>query len=347
MELLRKLSEAAGVPGYEEEIRGLVKAELEGLVDELRTDVLGNVVGLKRGSGKSKNKKKVMLAAHMDEIGFLVRHIEKEGFLRIEPLGGFDPRVLLAERVVVHTSSGDLLGTIGAKPVHILTEEEKKKPVEIKDLFIDLGLPAEEVKRLVRVGDTVTMRQEFVEFGEVVSGKALDDRVGIYVMIEALRKVRDHQCDIYVVATTQEEVGLRGAKVSGFEVSPDVAIALDVTLACDVPGVNEAEQITKLGQGVAIKLKDAASISNPKLVRRLVELAEGNGIKYQLEILPRGGTDAGALQLTKEGVAAATVSVPTRNVHTVVEMAHKGDIQGAIDLVAAFLEVAHEGDYTL
>lgn len=343
MELLRRLSEAVGIPGHEEGIRALVKEEFAGLVDELRTDVLGNVIGLKRGKGQ----KKVMLAAHMDEIGFLVKHIEKEGFLRIEPLGGFDPRVLLAERVLVHTSGGDLPGVVGSKPIHILTEEERKKPVEIKELFIDLGLPAEEVKKSVRIGDPVTLRQEFGQFGEVVSGKALDDRVGLYVIIEALRRVKSHRCDVYLVATTQEEVGLRGAHVSGFGISPEVAIAVDVTLACDVPGVNESEQITRLGQGTAIKLKDNASISNPKLVRRLVELAEKKGIKYQLEILPRGGTDAGALQLTKEGVAAATVSVPTRNVHTVVEVAHKGDIQASIDLLAAFLEVAHEGDYIL
>ena len=346
MELLKRLSEAAGVPGHEEEVRTLVKRELEGLVDELRTDVLGNVIGLKRGAGDGQGKK-VMLAAHMDEIGFIVKHIEKEGFLRIEPLGGFDPRVLLAQRVIVHTAEGDLPGAIGSKPVHILTEEERKKPVELKNLFVDLGMAAEEVKRRVRVGDPVTLRQEFVEFGEVVSGKALDDRVGLYVIIEALRRVREHKCDIYLVATTQEEVGLRGARVSGFEVSPDVAIAVDTTLACDVPGVGEAEQITKLGKGTAIKLKDSASISNPKLVRRLVELAEERGIKYQLEILPRGGTDAGVLQLTKEGVAAVTISVPARNVHTVVEMAHRDDIQASIELIAAFLEVAHEGDYTL
>lgn len=343
MELLKRLSEAVGVPGHEEKIRALAKEELAGLVDELRTDVLGNLIGLKRGKGE----KRVMLAAHMDEIGFLVKHIEKEGFLRIEPLGGFDPRVLLAERVLVHTSGGDLPGVVGSKPIHILTEEERKKPVEIKELFIDLGMSAEEVKKAVRIGDSVTLRQEFSEFGEVVSGKALDDRVGVYVIIEALRRVKKHRCDVYLVATTQEEVGLRGARVSGFGISPDVAIAVDVTLACDVPGVSEAEQITRLGQGTAIKLKDAASISNPKLVRRLVELAEKKGIKYQLEILPRGGTDAGALQLTREGIAAATVSVPTRNVHTVVEVAHKGDIQASIDLLAAFLEVAHEGDYTL
>jgi len=343
MELLKRLSEAAGVPGHEEEVRALIKQELSGLVDELRTDVLGNVIGIKRGSGG----RRVMLAAHMDEIGFLVKHIEKEGFLRIEPLGGFDPRVLLAQRVVVHTSDGDLPGAIGSKPVHILTEEERKKPVELKNLFIDLGLKGEEVKRRVRVGDPVTLRQDFLEFGEVVSGKALDDRVGIYVLIEALRRVKEHKCDIYLVATTQEEVGLRGARVSGFDVAPEVAVAVDTTLACDVPGVEEAEQITKLGRGTAIKLKDSASISNPKLVRRLVELAEERGIKYQMEILPRGGTDAGAVQLAREGAAVVTISVPTRNVHTVVELAHKDDIEASIALIAAFLEVAHEGDFML
>lgn len=344
MELLKRLSEAAGVPGREEAVRKIVIQELEGLADDIRTDILGNVIALRKGQGKPK----VMLAAHMDEIGFLVSHIdEKTGFLKIDPLGGFDPRVLLAKRVVVHAESGDLVGAIGSKPVHLLTEEEKGKAVEIKDMFVDLGLPAEEVKRRVQIGDFVTLRQDFVEMGELVSGKALDDRVGIYVMIEALRKLKHHQADIYAVATTQEEVGIRGARVSSYGISPDIGIALDVTIAADVPGAQDAEQITRLGKGVAIKIKDLASISNPKLVRRLRQIAEERQIPYQLEILPRGGTDAGALQLTKEGVAAATLSIPTRYLHSVVECAHKQDIQSAIDLLAAFLEEVQEGDYSL
>ncbi len=345
MELLKKLCEAHGVPGREEAVRELVMSELRGVCDEIRTDALGNVIALKRGSGRGP---KVMLAAHMDEIGFLVSHIdEKSGFLRIDPVGGFDPRVLMAQRVIVHTESGDLIGIIGSKPPHILTEEERKKPLELKDLFIDLGLPADEVKKRVSIGDFVTLQQDFTEVGNLVSCKALDDRVGVYVMIEAVRKTKKHVCDIYAVATTQEEVGVRGARVSSFNVAPDIGVALDVTVASDVPGVGEHEHVTKLGAGVAIKIKDSLSISNPKLVRTMRQIAEQKKIKYQLEILPRGGTDAGAIQMTREGVAAITLSIPTRYLHSVVEAAHKDDIHAAIDLLAAFLEVAHEGDYTL
>jgi len=345
MELLKKLCEAHGVPGREEAVRELVVSELRGVCDEIRTDALGNVIALKRGSGRGP---KVMLAAHMDEIGFLVSHIdEKTGFLRIDPVGGFDPRVLMAQRVIVHTESGDLIGIIGSKPPHILTEEERKKPIELKDLFIDLGLPADEVKNRVSIGDFVTLQQDFTEVGNLVSCKALDDRVGVYVMIEAVKRAKKHVCDIYAVATTQEEVGVRGARVSSFNVAPDIGVALDVTVASDVPGVGEHEHVTKLGAGVAIKIKDSLSISNPKLVRTMRQIAEQKKIKYQLEILPRGGTDAGAIQMTREGVAAITLSIPTRYLHSVVEAAHKDDIQAAIDLLAAFLEVAHEGDYSL
>lgn len=345
MELLKQLCEAHGVPGREEAVRTLVVSELEKLCDEIRTDALGNVIALKKGSGRSP---KVMLAAHIDEIGFLVSHIdEKSGFLRIDPVGGFDPRVLMAQRVVVHTESGDLVGIIGSKPPHILSEEERKKSLELKDLFIDLGLPAEEVKKRVNIGDFVTLQQDFTEVGNLVSCKALDDRVGVYVMIEAVRKVKKHVCDIYAVATTQEEVGVRGARVSSFNIAPDMGVALDVTVASDVPGASEHEHVTKLGAGVAIKIKDSLSISNPKLVRAMRQIAEQKKIKYQLEILPRGGTDAGAIQMTREGVAAITLSIPTRYLHSVVEAAHKDDIQAAIDLLAAFLETAHGVDYSL
>lgn len=343
MELLKRLSEAPGVPGREEAIRAIVREALQGHVDEIEVDRLGNIIARKRGSGP-----KVVVAAHMDEIGFFVSHIDEEtGYLRIEPVGGFDARTLIASRVVVHTESGPLLGLIGIKPVHILTEEERKKEIRIQDLFVDLGLPGKEVKEKVRVGDPVTLHQTFAEVGELVSGKALDDRVGVYVGIEALRRLRSHTADIYFVGTVQEEVGLRGARTSAFQIAPEIGVALDVTLACDMPGVQPHEQVTKLGKGVAIKLKDSASISHPGLVRFLTRLAEEKGIPYQMEILPRGGTDAGAIQLAREGAAVVTLSVPTRYVHTVVEAAHKKDIEAAIQLLVAFLERCHEADLRL
>lgn len=340
MELLRKLSEASGIPGREEAVREIVEKAMVGYVDEVNVDPLGNVIAHKKGAGP-----RVVVAAHMDEIGFFVSHVDEEaGFLRIAPVGGFDPRTLIATRVVVHTEGGPLLGLIGTKPVHILTDEERKKEIRIQDLFVDVGLPGKTVKERVKIGDPVTLSQTFAEVGELVSGKALDDRVGVYVGIEALKRVKSHKADIYFVGTVQEEVGLRGARTSAFAIAPGIGVALDVTLACDMPGVQPHEQVTKLGRGVAIKIKDSASISHPGLVRFFTRLAEARRIPYQMEILPSGGTDAGAIQMAREGAAVVTLSVPTRYVHSVVEAAHKSDIEAAISLLAAFLETCHEAD---
>ncbi|MFH1609909.1 MAG: M42 family metallopeptidase [Candidatus Bipolaricaulota bacterium] len=343
MKLLQKLSEAAGIPGREEEVRAITREALKGHVDTMEVDRLGNIIAHKKGKGP-----KVAVAAHMDEIGFLVSHVDEEtGFLRIEPVGGFDPRTLIASRVTVHGTGGPLTGLIGIKPIHILTDDEKKKEIRIQDLFVDVGLPGKKATKRVKVGDPVTLTQTFAQIGDLVSGKALDDRLGLYVGIEAVRRLKKHQADIYLVGTVQEEVGLRGARTSAFAIQPEIGVALDVTLACDMPGVQAHEQVTKLGKGVAIKLKDSASISHPGLVRFLVDLAEEKKIPYQMEILPRGGTDAGAMQLAREGAAVVTLSVPTRYVHTVVEAAHTDDIEAAIKLLAAFLETCHKADLRL
>ncbi len=336
MELLRRLSEAAGVSGHEEEVREIITAALAGHVDTIDTDSLGNLIAHRRGDGPV-----VMIAAHMDEIGFIVSYIEKEtGFLRIHPLGGFDAKTLIAQRVVVHTDAGDLVGCIGSKPIHIMTEEERKKLPELKDLFVDLGLPEKRVCELVSVGDMVTMRQDFLVGETCVSGKALDDRAGVYIGIEAIKRAKKIACDLYFVGTTQEEVGLRGAQVAGFAVNPEIGIALDTTLAVDMPGVSGAQQITKLGDGVAIKLADSASISHPALVRTMKKLAQDRNIPFQMEVLPRGGTDAGAMQRAQSGSAAITLSLPSRYVHSIVEMSHKDDLEAAISLLASFLEIA-------
>jgi len=343
VELLRKLSEAAGIPGREEDIRAIVREALKGHVDDIEVDRLGNLIAHKKGKGP-----KVVVAGHMDEIGFLVSHVHGEtGFLRIEPVGGFDARTLIASRVTVHGKGGPLTGLIGIKPVHILDDDEKKKEIRVKDLFVDVGLPGKKVAKKVRMGDPVTLLQSFVQVGDLVSGKALDDRLGVYVGIEAVRRLKEHQADVYFVGTVQEEVGLRGARTSAFAIQPEIGVALDVTLACDMPDVSAHEQVTKLGKGVAIKLKDSASISHPGLVRFLVNLAEKKKIPYQMEILPRGGTDAGAMQLAREGAAVVTLSVPTRYVHTVVEAAHADDIEAAINLLTAFLETCHKADLKL
>jgi len=350
MELLKKLAETPGVPGHEDAIRALTKSELGKLCDSVKTDALGNVIGFRRArapKGRRATGRKVMVVAHMDEIGFIVSHVEeKSGFLRIHPIGGFDPKTLIAQRVMVH-GKRKLCGVIGSKPIHIMTPEDRKKLPEIGELHVDLGLPAKTVSANVAIGDMVTLEQSFLDLGECVTVKALDDRVGVYVMLEALRKLRRHQVDIYAVGSVQEEVGLRGATASAFGVAPDIAIALDVTIACDVPGVSDDKKISRLGEGVAIKIMDSSFIASPKLVKKFQELARRRRIKHQMEILPRGGTDAGGVQRAGGAVAAMTLSIPTRYVHSVVEMAHKKDIQAAISLLTCFLEVAHEGSYEL
>ena len=338
MDLLKRLSEAHGASGYEAPVREIVVEALRGVVDSIDVDRLGNVIGHKRGEGPV-----VAVAGHMDEIGFLVSHVDGEtGFLRIQPLGGFDPVTLVAQRVNVHAKDGILPGCIGRKPIHILTDEEKKKPVKIEDLFVDVGLGADAVAERISVGDMVTLRQAFMEYGDIVSGKTLDDRLGVYVGLEAIKRANKLGCDLYFIASTQEEVGLRGAHVAGYRVNPDISIALDVCIAADMPDVPERQQISRLGAGVAISLKDARSISHPALVRAFRKLAEERDIPHQITLAERGGTDAGALQLAREGSAAITLSIPTRYVHSVVETVHVKDIQATIDLLAAFLEMAVE-----
>lgn len=345
LELLKRLSETPGVSGREEQVRELVISELRPLVDDLSVDALGNVIAVKRGASAHK----VMLAAHMDEIGFMARYIDERGFVRVQPLGGFDPRTLVAQRVVLHTRDGQRLRgvlTPATKPIHLLGDERPGAP-KLEEFYVDLGLPGAEVKRLVSLGDSITMDRTFERVGENVIGKAMDDRSGVFTMIEALRKLGRHEVTVVAVATVQEEVGLRGATTSAFAVDPDVAIAIDTTLAVDTPGMPENDAVTRLGDGVAIKVFDSSFIPNFKLVRHLRDVAERHEIHHQLEVLPRGGTDAGAMQRAKGGAAAITISIPSRYVHTVNEMLSVADLDAAATLLARYLEDAHSGDYAL
>ncbi|HEX5499396.1 MAG TPA: M42 family metallopeptidase, partial [Thermomicrobiales bacterium] len=337
LELLRQLCETPGIASREDQIRRVVVEAMRPLVDEMRADALGNVVGVRHGSGP-----RVMIAAHMDEIGFLVKHVDDKGFLRLQPVGGFDERVLIAQRVLVHGHDGQTYrGALqpAAKPIHLLDRSEIKPP-KLEELFVDLGLPAEQVKAAVEPGDMVTLERRLEPAGDCVMSKALDDRVGLFVMLEALRATGKTNAEIAAVATVQEEVGLRGARTAAFSVQPDIAIALDVTLAVDTPGAPLESSVSRLGEGVAIKVMDSSHLSHPKLVRHLRDVAEANDSPYQLEILPRGGTDAGAMQLAGVGAPAVTLSIPTRYVHTVNEMAARSDIAAAIALLARFLEDA-------
>lgn len=345
LELLKRLSETPGVAGREERVRALVIDELKPLVDEIRVDALGNVIATKRGKGK----RRVMLAGHMDEIGFMVRYIDERGFVRVQPLGGFDPRVLVAQRVIVHTSTGEQLRgvlTPASKPIHLLGDEKPAAP-KLEEFYIDLGMPVERVREHVTLGDSVTLDRTLERVGDNVIAKAMDDRTGVFTMIEALRRLKEHEVDVVAVATVQEEVGLRGATTAAFAVEPDVSIALDTTLAVDTPGMPETEAVTRLGEGVAIKVFDSSFIPNYKLVGHLRRVAEQYSIKHQLEVLPRGGTDAGAMQRVRAGSAAITISIPSRYVHTVNEMISIADLDAAATLLARYIENAHTMSYDL
>lgn len=343
LDLLKKLCETPGIAGREEQVRALVIEQMTPLVDEIRVDALGNVIGLKRGSGK----RKIMVAGHMDEIGFLVTYIDDKGFLRIQPVGGFDPRNLIAQRVVVHGREA-VRGILmpGIKPKHLQQGEPNKVP-SLGEFFIDLGRSKEEAEKIVRIGDFVTMDRDFIEVGRNICSKALDDRAGVFIMLEAIRQLGSHEADIYAVATVQEEQGLRGAVTGSFSVEPDVGVALDVTIAGDIPGSAAHAHITDLGKGAAIKIRDSASSSNYKLVNFMRDLAEREDIAHQMEILPRGGTDAGAMEKARAGCPVITISLPTRYVHSVVECASKADLEASVQLLKRFLETGHEGDFRL
>ncbi len=339
VDLLKRLCATPGVPGREEALRELVISELKDYADDIRTDAMGNVLALRRGTGE--RRRTIMVAAHMDEIAFIVRSIHKDGFIYFHPLGGFDPRTLVAQRVKVY-GKRVLDGVIGIKATHLTTPEERSKVIPLEELFIDVGLPAEEVKQLVGIGDPITLERELIEMGNFYTGKTLDDRVGLYVMLQAFKSFQQSTDDVYAVATVQEEVGLRGARTAAFGLDPDIGIAVDVTIAADTPGTEEHMQCTRLGSGVAIKIADSASISHPGLVRFLQRIAEEEGIPYQLEVLPRGGTDAGAIQLSRAGIPVCTISIPNRYTHSVVECVHRDDVAAAIQLLRRFLERSAE-----
>ena len=343
-ELLTELTETSGVPGYEDRIREIVRRELEPHVDRVRGDGMGNVVGTIEGTGDSD----VVIAAHMDEIGFMVRHVTEEGFLQVDALGGWDPRVLKAQRVTVHTDDGDITGLIGSVPPHTLDEQDREAEPEVEDVYIDLGLDGETASERVSVGDLVTLEQTTERVGEYVTGKALDDRVCLFAMLEAARRLEEPAVTVHFAATVQEEVGIRGARALGVDLDPDLGIALDVTVANDVPGFEPGEQVTQLGAGAAIKLKDSSVITNPKVSARLRELAEAQDIRHQTEVLPAGGTDTAGLQVAGGATPVGALSIPTRYLHTVTESAHVDDVAATIELLRAFLETEQaDTDYTL
>lgn len=338
-ELLKQLTEAHGVPGYETEVRALLR-EYMGELGEVSQDKLGSVICHQAGDGP-----RVMLAGHMDEIGFMVNHITEEGFLKFLQLGGWWDQVLLGHRVVVKTRNGDVTGVIGAKPPHLLDAEERDKVVKKKDMFIDVGATSQaEVEEIgVRVGDPIVPQSTFevLANGKSYLSKAFDNRIGCAVVIDVLEHFagddQTHPNDLYGVATVMEEVGLRGATTSVRAVDPDVAIILESDIAGDVPGIKNEVSDVVLGGGPTVLIYDARMIPNLPLRDLVVDTAEAEAIPLQFSAIPGGGTDGGAIHLHGTGVPTVVIGVPARHIHSHGAIIHRDDYENAVILVSSLV----------
>lgn len=341
---LTRLSEAHGPSGYEDPIRAILLEDWSGLADELTTDALGNLIGAKWGTGRNDSRRTVMLAAHMDEIGMLVRGIDGS-FVRVRSIGGIDGRVMLGQPVVVHGRER-LEGVVAAMPPHMLPPEKRDEYPRVDDLLVDLGVDAETVARAVRVGDPVTLNVPVVELqGNRLAGKAMDNRACVAAITVCLQELqnRKHHWDVMAVATVQEEVGTRGARVAAHQLKPDLAIALDVTFALQ-PGVGESDGGHKLGGGPAISI---GPNFHPGLVEQLKEAAKRLEMTVNIDPIPgRSGTDAWPIQVAREGIPTALINVPLRNMHTPVETVDLGDVRRAGRLLAEFIAGLDEGFLT-
>ena len=338
--LLKSLTEAHGVPGYEAPVRALTRKYLEPLGD-VSQDRLGNLICRKQGSAEAP---RVMLAAHMDEVGFMVKQITKEGFIKFLPLGGWFDQVLLGQRVIVKTGKGDVVGMIGAKPPHLLPPEERNKVVQKKDMYIDIGATSKgEVEEAgVRPGDPVVPRADFVVLanGRSYLSKAFDDRVGVAVMVRALEALQEtaHPNAIYGVATVQEEVGVRGAKTGMWSVEPDVAIVLESDIAGDVPGVQPDQAPAKMGKGPSLLIYDRSMIPNLALRDLFLETAKEIGVPLQISFVEGGATDGAVIHLHRTGVPTIVLSVPARHIHSHSAIIHRDDFDQAVQLLVAVLQ---------
>jgi len=322
-ELIKKLTEAYGPSGHEDQIREVIRLEVEPLADEVTVDALGNLIAFRKGSGGGK---RVMLAAHMDEIGLIVSYVDKKGFLRFQPIGGVDVMTLVGGRVQFADGA---VGVIAPED-----RQEFRKEPELSKLYIDIGATDPEEAK-ARLGESVGFVRPFVDLGTRMVAKAFDDRISCAVLVEVLRRLDDSPHDIYCVFSVQEEVGLRGARTSAYGLEPEVGIAVDITVAADTP---EAPKLAmKLGGGPCIKVMDSGMLAHPGIKDLLIETAEAQGIPYQLEVLDRGTTDAAAIQLARSGVPTGAVSIACRYFHTQSEMVDVADVQNTIELLLALL----------
>ncbi|RHW40698.1 M42 family peptidase [Neobacillus notoginsengisoli] len=341
LQMLKALTDAKGIPGNEREVREVMKEYIEPYAEEVTTDGLGSLIAKKTGK---EGGPKIMVAGHLDEVGFMVTQIDEKGFLRFQPVGGWWNQVMLAQRVTVVTKKGEVTGVIGSKPPHILTAEARKKPVEIKDMFIDIGATSrDEAKEWgVRPGDMIVPYFEFtvMKNEKMLLAKAWDNRIGCAIAIDVLRQLKDveHPNVVYGVGTIQEEVGLRGARTAAAKIQPDIGFGVDVGIAGDTPGVTEKEALGKMGDGPQIILYDASMVSHKGLRDFITDTADELNIPYQFDTVPGGGTDAGAIHLSHNGVPALAITIATRYIHSHAAMLHRDDYENTVKLIVEVIK---------
>ncbi|TMU85774.1 M42 family metallopeptidase [Bacillus sp. BHET2] len=339
--MLKDLTDAKGVPGNEREVRDVMRRYIEPFADEITTDNLGSLIAKKVGD---ENGPKIMVAGHLDEVGFMITQIDSKGFLRFQTVGGWWSQVMLAQRVTIVTSKGEVTGVIGSKPPHILTPEARKKAVDIKDMFIDIGASSrEEVQEWgVKQGDMVVPHFEFTVMNneKMLLAKAWDNRVGCAIAIDVLKNLQNevHPNVVYGVGTVQEEVGLRGARTSATKIQPDIAFGVDVGIAGDTPGISDKEASSKMGDGPQIILYDASMVSHKGLRDFVTNTADEHNIPYQFDSIVGGGTDSGAIHLTANGVPALSITVATRYIHSHAAMMHRDDYENAVKLITEVIK---------
>ena len=335
MSLMKELCSTPGVSGFEDKIADIIERELKDSVNSIEKDGMGNIIATKKG--ENKKAPTIMLASHMDEIGLMVKYIDDNGFIKFSKIGGINDQMLMNQTVVIHSENGDYVGVIGSKPPHVTKPEERNKVVPYDDMFIDIGAKdKEDAESMVSIGDSISFKAWFEEFpNDLIMGKALDNRVGCYVMIEVLKRINT-RATVYGIGTVQEEVGLKGARTSAFKLKPDMALALDVTLSGDHPGVKKEEAPAVIGKGPALILADASGrgIITSKLIKEMIiKVGDENELDYQLEVSDGGTTDGAVIQLTGEGISTGVISVPTRYIHTTVSVCSKKDIETTINLI--------------
>ncbi|GLC30631.1 M42 family metallopeptidase [Clostridium omnivorum] len=329
--LLEKLCSASGPSGFEGDVRNIIKEEIKPYIDEIKVDRMGNIIAHKKGNGP-----KVIVDAHMDEVGFVITGYNEDGTLKFYSLGGINNKVIPSKVVLV--GENKLPGVIGVKPIHLQSSDDRKKNFSYDDCCIDIGSNSkEETKALVELGDFAVFPTEFSEFGEgLLKGKAFDDRMGCAVLIELLKE--NYDCDLYAVFNVQEEVGERGAFTAAYGVKPDIGIALEGTICADMPNIPKHMRATEIGKGPAVSIMDNTSIFTEEISKAIIKVAEEKDIPYQLRRAIAGGNDAGAIHMSGEGAKVATVSVPCRYIHSSVSVASKSDYENTVKLMVEFLK---------